>query len=392
MKKYLLIAVALFLSAVGSVQAAKPTAPLRSPNINGSTFKWNPTTVTQYTKWENSDWDPVNRYDYTYNANGEVASELNSNYHAEEHSWINNMMSEYTYDDVMTSWVIKQVNYGWNWDTDTWMDAYVEEDITITRNAQGYVTEAEENEGWGTSKMVIEYGSDNRPSSITLYYNDELDGKYTDMVWYSYDGQFVIFDDAEEIMDFFQTGCKIKSCTYNDDDVEQTLEVTITDEATGSYKYVLTEVEKYEDGPETTVKDVTITFTDNFGSYNEYQQRTAWENDDPNNKETDIYEYTYVYDAYGISTFVKKVRNGEVGYEEESTVTYDPVTGLPTEVLNEYSKLVFEGSVNGINGVETDNANAPVEYYNLQGIRVDEPANGVYIRRQGNTVAKVLVK
>lgn len=33
-----------------------------------------------------------------------------------------------------------------------------------------------------------------------------------------------------------------------------------------------------------------------------------------------------------------------------------------------------------------------VEYYNLQGIRVENPENGVYIRRQGNTVSKVLVK
>lgn len=33
--------------------------------------------------------------------------------------------------------------------------------------------------------------------------------------------------------------------------------------------------------------------------------------------------------------------------------------------------------------------NAPVEYYNLQGVRVAEPANGLFIRKQGNRVAKV---
>ena len=36
--------------------------------------------------------------------------------------------------------------------------------------------------------------------------------------------------------------------------------------------------------------------------------------------------------------------------------------------------------------------NAPVEYFNLQGVRVAEPAAGLYIRRQGNNVAKVMVK
>jgi len=45
----------------------------------------------------------------------------------------------------------------------------------------------------------------------------------------------------------------------------------------------------------------------------------------------------------------------------------------------------------GIDAVVVDE-NAPVEYYNLQGIRVANPDNGIYIRRQGNKVTKVLVK
>ena len=45
----------------------------------------------------------------------------------------------------------------------------------------------------------------------------------------------------------------------------------------------------------------------------------------------------------------------------------------------------------GIDDVTVEE-NAPVEYYNLQGVRVENPANGLYIRRQGNTATKVLVK
>lgn len=45
------------------------------------------------------------------------------------------------------------------------------------------------------------------------------------------------------------------------------------------------------------------------------------------------------------------------------------------------------------NIIANDNSNAPVEYYNLQGIRINEPAAGsVVIRRQGTEVSKVLVK
>ena len=48
-------------------------------------------------------------------------------------------------------------------------------------------------------------------------------------------------------------------------------------------------------------------------------------------------------------------------------------------------------STNGIADIVADE-NAPVEYFNLQGIRVENPENGLYIRRQGNKVTKVIVK
>jgi hypothetical protein len=46
----------------------------------------------------------------------------------------------------------------------------------------------------------------------------------------------------------------------------------------------------------------------------------------------------------------------------------------------------------GIADVNADANDGDVEYFNLQGIRVVNPANGIYIRRQGNNVSKVLVK
>ena len=46
----------------------------------------------------------------------------------------------------------------------------------------------------------------------------------------------------------------------------------------------------------------------------------------------------------------------------------------------------------GVENVVDDNADAPVEYYTLQGIRVMEPAAGIYLRRQGSAVTKILVK
>lgn len=57
-------------------------------------------------------------------------------------------------------------------------------------------------------------------------------------------------------------------------------------------------------------------------------------------------------------------------------------------------KVYYEdapGVTTGIEGIVVDE-NAPVEYFNLQGVRVANPENGLYIRRQGNKATKVLVK
>lgn len=55
---------------------------------------------------------------------------------------------------------------------------------------------------------------------------------------------------------------------------------------------------------------------------------------------------------------------------------------------------VYSKDMSGIDGVEVDDADAdaPVEYYNLQGVRVADPSNGIYIRRQGSKAVKVYVK
>ncbi len=46
----------------------------------------------------------------------------------------------------------------------------------------------------------------------------------------------------------------------------------------------------------------------------------------------------------------------------------------------------------GVNNVTIEDTNAPVEYFNLNGIRVNRPANGVFIMRQGNKVSKIIVR
>ena len=49
------------------------------------------------------------------------------------------------------------------------------------------------------------------------------------------------------------------------------------------------------------------------------------------------------------------------------------------------------GEESGVEAIDAADNVAPV-YYNLQGVRVQNPANGVYIVKRGNKVSKVFIR
>lgn len=62
-------------------------------------------------------------------------------------------------------------------------------------------------------------------------------------------------------------------------------------------------------------------------------------------------------------------------------------------VLNVAKDDVIDFGVSGGSAVDTvEDVNAPVEYYNLSGVKVDNPSNGIFIRRQGAHTSKVVIK
>ena len=76
-----------------------------------------------------------------------------------------------------------------------------------------------------------------------------------------------------------------------------------------------------------------------------------------------------------------------------------PAGGVSTVSFATTSTVVIEtitvtatNNLSGVEGVTVADENAPVEFFNLQGIRVENPENGLYIRRQGNSVSKVVIR
>ncbi len=101
----------------------------------------------------------------------------------------------------------------------------------------------------------------------------------------------------------------------------------------------------------------------------------------------------------------------EVNYGADATIAIDSTTEVfynssanLKSTIAESIKLTFYHNLDktksswlkvdkheGVSDITVDDA-AAATYYNLQGIRVAEPSNGLYIKAAGNTVTKVYVK
>ncbi|MCM1475726.1 MAG: hypothetical protein NC036_05700 [Muribaculaceae bacterium] len=91
---------------------------------------------------------------------------------------------------------------------------------------------------------------------------------------------------------------------------------------------------------------------------------------------------------------IEKVRVGTTAETfnpgEEVTINFHVAAGDGAVLSDNVAYKV--GETNSSVAVEViEDVNAPVEFYNLQGIRVVNPENGLYIRRQGNKVTKVIL-
>lgn len=83
----------------------------------------------------------------------------------------------------------------------------------------------------------------------------------------------------------------------------------------------------------------------------------------------------------------------EAGKEGVYLLTYKCNNGIGLYCIAEdgFNDKFVDG--NGVEGVEMDETiDGAAEYYNLQGVKVANPENGLYIKKAGNKASKVLVK
>lgn len=92
--------------------------------------------------------------------------------------------------------------------------------------------------------------------------------------------------------------------------------------------------------------------------------------------------------SYNIEPYVDK--DGKVSTDKVTIYAFN--AGAPMNVYTMSIPDVNDPVWTGLDDIDAAaEEDAPVEYYTLQGIRVANPGNGIYIRRQGSSVTKVLL-
>lgn len=448
MKKFLLVAAsAAFVLSATAAPAEVRFANLGNKQLNEkraatlarinratdeSKLVWKPGKQSNYFWWDN-EWSLASEVTYTYTDEGKLASakqgdvtETRFEYDAEGRLTTETTYSpegeafqkyEYTYDSVIKNLIIRNANYvmdGSDWKLDS-------EDFTeITRNSDNNITQISEFSSYNGNKteqqrVVYTYGADKKINTIKLYYYDgeegvEMVAEMTDIKWEKTNGQLIDLD-TEELRYYFSDN-RIASATLPKATNEPYLgDIFVKfDYKSGLGGFTMTQTMNNE----VIVKD-EFTITDTFGSYTERDFSVDFDNNDEGVWERDgedLYDFIRTYDKFGNILVEKEITYVDANPEKvlgtielSGSVVYDTENGYPTEYTttrkydenpaSNNNRIVwsdYKSFEAGIGAIATDNENAPVEYFDLRGQRVDNPASGFFIRRQGNNVEKIVVR
>ena len=397
---------------------------------------WKPQHGIQYLYDEGWGWDKDAENNYTYNTQGLVLTQvlyqncvyakLENTYNSKgqiTHQIISNSLDGKTYEtnservleyDEQTGYTTKdetKISDGEGGTTISNGSNYT----TIERNGDGNITKLTKYTMSGgeyaeSERMEIEYANGgNAPTTITCYGYDEDDATYgitetyTDMTWTKSDGQLT---SANPLALISKTN-QLKSCTIPGDEI--TLKFNVVD-AKDNGAFTIRVNYEYDGQPvpgEYKYAEEKLEFTDDNGSY----QYGVY-----------IYYYNQValanyikekFDAHGNSILQEKWEEDWVSENGKGAVRvdgikheykYDGSHGEMTECIEldynskknkylPYMKVTFDSfidtNVTAIKGVN-DNTTKPATFYNLQGLKVNDNAKGLYIMKQGSKTVKIM--
>lgn len=372
------------------------------------TFDNDGRTLTELTApAEGNMWDGYSRETNTYNADGMLTSRL-TEYSEDGLTWENSESLERAYDPIVKSLIVFNKPGFWTGSDWSYNSNYYRR--VVTRDNNGNITEVAvevmyENQFDATQRFTVKYGADGRATEVSESILSTSDGfkfywvdgdRYTDLVWERTNGQITSFSDLTSVDN------RIKTANYwSDGELIGPVKAEYPDDK-GSYRLTL----DLSDMGMVSVEDCAI--LDDNGSA-DLTLTTTVSTGDPDEDGVMISTERYHYDDYGLDTLIYSSESTD-GEEEiyvwiKGEIVYDQAYGYPLEYTvstleeDEWFPLVhctYADYVNvaaGIGSAVTDSTDAPAEYFDLRGVRVAEPTQaGIYIRRQGSRVDKVVVK
>lgn len=267
---------------------------------------------------------------------------------------------------------------------------YDEETQSITIPAQVFFTDY----GFAYALQCYDIDDDDNVSLIedpmTLYF----DASDNTLMSFDYWGITIYEEDAELTEDNcygFLDYCMMMVCaptngtvsyTYYDEEYEE--EYDMEDNVACALEGNTLSVENF--GGEGMVVEFTIdTEAKTATASNQY---VYYEQDDTGT----LYPY-FMANAASTTEVVGSItgdNNNIISIEEWFILVDDELYGpyLNTVITTPFDLL----SGSGVGSISVDNENAPVEYFNMQGVKVSAPEQGIYIMRQGTKTSKVVVK
>ena len=363
------------------------------------------------------------RITYTYDENGNRTQKLTETT-KDGLTYTPYERVDYGYDSVVKNFMVSVKTYYWQ--LNRWDRNGNNQSFEITRNADGNIAKIDRM-SWAktgnflVSSLVIEYGADKKASSLTLSENDynggmEVAQVVKDIEWLATDGQILDIDNYTSVANRAAKA----TVSYGDDEWYNM-----------TYSYPDSEADSYVADLQGQLTEdeyvMAITGTEKYTQLDtrsyEFETELVYSEGG-----MELFKTAQIQrEILGMDDLIIEVYEAEIYDDVETEIsawsrgqfTYDPTDGHPvSHTLEDFYPAEDEDAyyasradepagewvpvmrvnffdvkkTSGVNSVITDGADGEVEYFNLQGVRVANPAAGLYIRRQGGSTSKVLIK
>lgn len=362
-----------------------------------------------------------NMTEYVYNTNGQLAVKTiyKLGFGAPEIY----LRYSYEYDDVVTDFVVLETCYSPYYGTEVFGTEITRDgagNVSNVRDYSVYDDEIEYDDEWveivyngeGKAKEITQYaypyyigGSSNKSDTVMINH------KLYNIEWENTDGQIFTCYDELYFMDspFYYGSNRIRSATYDDKHYPEAPKISVDYVGKSFNQKVMVDGKimqwmKYDE-------------KDDNGSYtlSHYDENWAYRENEGQKEYYVCYSVQQnielAYDEYGnILRYENKyyrknfMDEGRTIYSlETGVVTYDDTYGYPIEYIGKEAETENAEPVNavrflwsdyipfsGVENIVDDTAAGAVEYYDIHGMKVKQPARGFYIVRKGGNTFKVM--